>query len=92
MTGVFARPVCVLGERVGVEGTPDVAAGTGVFVVVPGAADSRRFFEDEEVLARGAFYEVDGCAHACLVPKESERVGWQEMGRSGNTCLIYRLL
>ena len=69
--------MCVLSERVRVEGTPDVAAGTGVFVVVPGAADSGRFFEDEEVFARGAFYEVDGCAHACF---EREKLADCESG------------
>jgi hypothetical protein len=35
LSGVFAGPVGVFGEAVGVEGGPDVAAAAGVFVVEP---------------------------------------------------------
>jgi hypothetical protein len=81
---IFPAPIRILLKAVRVKCAPHVTATARVFVVVPCAADACALFDDDEVVAFVAFYEVDGHAHALetlAAALETLGGGWLGFGR-----------
>ena len=64
LSWVFSGPLGILLKRVTVQHAPDIAAATGVLVVMPRTTDAGALLYNDEIVALVAFDEINGHAHS----------------------------